>query len=335
MAKEKTDQKEDFKLAMYIVGLIIGFCIIACISPEIALAVYLIGFIAYEIYVYAYYNSSSFLSIKERIKDYIKDCNQLNDHIESLKNTDVIFNQRVYGTSDYHDSSSWNYQRPEFSKVSQDENVYNCSRSVCDNSRKRPIKYVCKYFDINADEETLQQFETILTNFEAAERGKKHLLHEKNEILTSVSQEVPFLIKTFSLKKLSKKLGFKKINLSTAHYPRYIFRYVSSGGNASTENIVTMNIKNLNELIEYLNDKIKWKKSIAGQRALMTSKLRKEILKRDDYTCAKCGANMYDEPHLLLEIDHIIPISKGGLTTKDNLQTLCWRCNRSKGAKIE
>ena len=40
------------------------------------------------------------------------------------------------------------------------------------------------------------------------------------------------------------------------------------------------------------------------------------------------------EPNLLLEIDHILPVSKGGLTTEDNLQTLCWRCNRSKGAKI-
>ncbi|WP_411815422.1 HNH endonuclease [Kurthia gibsonii] len=39
-------------------------------------------------------------------------------------------------------------------------------------------------------------------------------------------------------------------------------------------------------------------------------------------------------PNLLLEIDHIIPISKGGMSSEDNLQTLCWKCNRSKGAKI-
>ena len=35
-----------------------------------------------------------------------------------------------------------------------------------------------------------------------------------------------------------------------------------------------------------------------------------------------------------VEIDHIIPVSRGGLTTESNLQTLCWRCNRSKGAKM-
>ncbi|MBR5502670.1 MAG: HNH endonuclease, partial [Oscillospiraceae bacterium] len=40
------------------------------------------------------------------------------------------------------------------------------------------------------------------------------------------------------------------------------------------------------------------------------------------------------EPNLLLEIDHIIPVSKGGVTEEGNLQTLCWKCNRAKSNKI-
>lgn len=38
--------------------------------------------------------------------------------------------------------------------------------------------------------------------------------------------------------------------------------------------------------------------------------------------------------NLLLEIDHIIPVSKGGRTEEENLKTLCWKCNRSKSNKI-
>ena len=84
-----------------------------------------------------------------------------------------------------------------------------------------------------------------------------------------------------------------------------------------------------------LTDKlVKFRKSIAGQRALMTTSLREKIKRRDKYTCQHCGNSIQKEPNLLLEIDHIIPLAKNGLTTEENLQTLCWKCNRTKGIKI-
>ena len=46
----------------------------------------------------------------------------------------------------------------------------------------------------------------------------------------------------------------------------------------------------------------------------MTQDLREAIKKRDNYTCCKCGNSVFKEPNLLLEVDHIIPVSKGGLT---------------------
>lgn len=66
----------------------------------------------------------------------------------------------------------------------------------------------------------------------------------------------------------------------------------------------------------------------------MTASLKKRILERDNYTCQQCGNSVYKEPNLLLEIDHIIPVSKGGTSEPQNLQTLCWRCNRSKSDKL-
>ena len=70
------------------------------------------------------------------------------------------------------------------------------------------------------------------------------------------------------------------------------------------------------------------------QRALMTNKLRQFIKKRDNFTCRFCGNSTHKEPNLLLEIDHIIPVAKGGLTEENNLQTLCWKCNRNNSDKI-
>lgn len=54
--------------------------------------------------------------------------------------------------------------------------------------------------------------------------------------------------------------------------------------------------------------------------------LRWEVWERDNFTCLDCGTRRD------LTIDHIIPVSKGGRTVKDNLQTLCRSCNSKKGS---
>ena len=54
-------------------------------------------------------------------------------------------------------------------------------------------------------------------------------------------------------------------------------------------------------------------------------KISKDILKRDNYTCAYCGKRGG-----ILEIDHILPISRGGSDNKSNLVTSCRHCNRQK-----
>ena len=58
---------------------------------------------------------------------------------------------------------------------------------------------------------------------------------------------------------------------------------------------------------------------------------REKVFKRDDYSCNICGNEKDDVP---LEIDHIIPISKGGTDEMDNLQTLCKDCNIGKSDRI-
>ena len=88
------------------------------------------------------------------------------------------------------------------------------------------------------------------------------------------------------------------------------------------------------ELINTLESKLTKTAFVKEQRLLMTKKLRDFIKNRDNFTCCNCNNSTHVEPNLLLEIDHIIPVSKGGYTTEDNLQTLCWKCNRSKSNKM-
>jgi 5-methylcytosine-specific restriction endonuclease McrA len=55
---------------------------------------------------------------------------------------------------------------------------------------------------------------------------------------------------------------------------------------------------------------------------------RKRILERDGYRCQWPGGCRW--PHLLLTIDHIVPVSHGGSKRDENLQVLCTRHNHEK-----
>lgn len=59
--------------------------------------------------------------------------------------------------------------------------------------------------------------------------------------------------------------------------------------------------------------------------------VRLDVLTRDGYKCVYCGRS---SQQIDLEIDHIIPYSKGGSNQIDNLQSLCFDCNRGKGTRI-
>lgn len=58
--------------------------------------------------------------------------------------------------------------------------------------------------------------------------------------------------------------------------------------------------------------------------------LRYRVLMESGGRCALCGATKNERP---LDVDHILPKSKGGKNVYENLQVLCSKCNRSKGNK--
>lgn len=318
---------------MRIVFFVIIWIILTFISPTIGL-ITLLTVLAYQIYAYIYFNSEKFKSIKDSIKKHTDNSNELNHHIQELKCSYVNVKSYDYGSSSIQDNSKYNFKRREWSNELKNNQVHNCTSTVCKNASAQPFKYLCKYFNIKTDEETLSNFENVLNDFSAAEQGKKLLLDERDLIVNSIKNDIPSLIFSLSKERLLKKLGFESIDLSDLHFPVYTFQYVSAGGNSSARCDIKLDVDNLDKFVNYLNDLVKFRNSIKGQRSLMTSKLREYIKQRDNYTCKTCSISTHTERNLLLEIDHIIPLSKDGFTTESNLQTLCWRCNRTKGAKI-
>lgn len=81
-----------------------------------------------------------------------------------------------------------------------------------------------------------------------------------------------------------------------------------------------------------------WKRA----RGLVKGRAKRlAVFDRDEWRCGLCGrrsgepyTNSRGKPALTsLEVDHIVPRSKGGTNDMDNLQTLCSSCNGRKGAR--
>jgi 5-methylcytosine-specific restriction endonuclease McrA len=56
---------------------------------------------------------------------------------------------------------------------------------------------------------------------------------------------------------------------------------------------------------------------------------RRAVFARDRWTCQYCGHERGN-----LTVDHVIPRSKGGASTWDNIVTCCAPCNRRKGDRL-
>ncbi len=69
---------------------------------------------------------------------------------------------------------------------------------------------------------------------------------------------------------------------------------------------------------------------VANKRKAISKKVRFEVFKRDSFTCQYCGRSA---PDVVLEIDHIHPVIKGGDNNITNLITSCFDCNRGKGKR--
>ena len=175
------------------------------ISSNWALILGIIFFIvlivfSYELYVELFFRGSKFSAIKNNIYSYIKECNELDKHIEDLKSSYISYQKVDYGEVQYHNNGAYNYNRDNIVNATYSPYIYDCSRTVLGNARRQPFKYICKYFGIKPSRKTLEEFEEILNNFLAAEDGKIYLAKKKEAILNRISNEIFHLQRCHTIK---------------------------------------------------------------------------------------------------------------------------------------
>lgn len=279
-----------------------------------------------------YYNSDSFLKIKETCETLMSTQREFNEYItEKVNAISRLFGTRVVRNDTINDDE-YQYVRPYQKTITPF--TAEVSAAVFSSAENSPLDYVIKNFYPNKElyPEQIQKLRLLIEELETLKEAKQIIDNYKAEYQQYLG-DVPDYVMTDDEAGFYSRLGFANIDESVLAV-EYKFSYTSGGGMAKRTFTVPMTEETIVELIKALEGKLSAGAFTKEQRALMTNKLREYIKKRDNFTCCNCGNSVYAEPNLLLEIDHIIPVSKGGCTTEDNLQTLCWKCNRAKSNKV-
>lgn len=279
-----------------------------------------------------YYESPSFLKIKETCEVLMSTQREFNEYItEKAQSISKLFGTRVVRNETIN-NDEYNYIRPYKKTITPF--TAEVSATVFASAENNPLEYVVKYFYPNKKlyPEQIQKLHRLVEELETLRDAKQIIENYKVEYQQYLG-DVPDYIMENDESGFYSRLGFANVDESVLTV-EYKFSYTSGGGMAQRSFTVPMTEENIVELIKVLESKLTAKAFAKEQRALMTKKLREYIKKRDNFTCCNCGNSTYKEPNLLLEIDHIIPVAKGGCTVEDNLQTLCWKCNRAKSDKI-
>ena len=280
-----------------------------------------------------YYESPDFKKLKDTCESLMSSQREFNEYIEEKVQTiSSLFGTRVART-ETEIEDEYEYIRPYKKTITPF--TAEVSSQVFASAENSPLEYVIKNFYPNKTNypNQIQKLQLLIEELETLREAKEIIDRYKADYKQYIT-DVPSFVMEEDEEGFYSKLGFANISEETLTV-EYVFSYTSGGGMAKRSFTVPMTEETIVELINALESKLSASTFSKEQRALMTRKLREQIKVRDNYTCCICGNSTYAEPNLLLEIDHIIPVAKGGLTKEDNLQTLCWKCNRSKSDKIQ
>ena len=234
----------------------------------------------------------------------LKELNEINARYQFFP--DISFDQQhTYDNENYYDTISCaDYLIYQLQYIKQD---------VSDQiERINRIKLLYKHY--NDETSTITQFGRFL---EPTGKLKSKILLEYEQIFlkqTYITPTIQFV--------LAVTLSCSTINGRIYQRKRESFTDIEVQNFISRLN---------NKRGTFFNDREIWDAICRVERGKVSNKMRFLIYKRDGYRCCKCGVS---SRYAHLEIDHIIPISKGGKSTYDNLQTLCHDCNVKKGNKL-
>lgn len=204
------------------------------------------------------------------------------------------------------------------------------------NSKAQFDKIKLENFFKAVAEENIQHYDDMLSKIEANRMLYREYTSECDAIRSSADRSAikGYVIPLF-LYRIFESYLFKKNKVTPRIDTNFVIRatYVSAKGKNSYQRTYNYSLVEARRVLDEVHLSIERKKTKEYQRAIMSDGLRYEIMHRDGFKCQLCGRSAKDGA--ILHVDHIVPVSKGGKTEKNNLRILCDQCNLGKRNRIE
>lgn len=213
-----------------------------------------------------------------------------------------------------------------------------------DELEDEPGRYYCAFCDLAVDAAHFRDrahSESDVDRFECSKRGWSVLEKQAKGSLARPKDAKNFFAKLPKAKKAAKS-SFYRWLLKQEDRDDPIGDLAKDTQKDEAFPINTNALKNIeshlinrlacDEAIQALREAHVEFRSNKRNRSGLAVSLRFEVFRRDQYRCQLCGAAASDGD-TKLEVDHKVPVAKGGGDEMENLWTLCFRCNRGKGTK--
>ena len=283
------------------------------LTPLIIISIILISLIL--LVLYAVYRNDNGYEIKSRHNKYTKFVNEYSKAIARLKELNKDYQFYTIDIPMYaHDYDNEKF----YSEVScYDYLIYQLQFAK---TRQEIMKQI-KDTDYN---KTL--YKKYLGEIEDIQFGR-FSIEPKGLKLEKLLEEEKILFNTYRLHptidfKINVYLRYKNMGGTLVDYKKYSY---------SVYDIYHAISLLIDKNGTFYNNRSIWDSICRVERAKVSNRMRFSIYQRDNYRCQMCGRRFETD---YLEIDHIYPISKGGKTVYENLQTLCRTCNKNKGNKV-
>lgn len=242
----------------------------------------------------------------------------------------------VLGNSDYYKNAlALKYNTAYYREIAGDGKVFHVLHvnSKAKFDRTEAIESLNDYLSLHGSEmtdlldkvsENRRIYRTYITDFEALSSTITPEACEELRInfdkFRKIEQEMVDMEKLNMIQSLSITCNVEYTSPKGQNHYKKGCTYLESEIRTAMKDMITR--------AEYMQSEA-WRRK--NERSKVTPSLRYDVMRRDGFCCCLCGRSARNGAEL--EVDHIMPVSKGGNTTYSNLQTLCRECNRGKGAK--